>query len=50
MKKDIIMFFKGTDPIIVHPSKVAEMERRGWSLTKSSSSTKKGKDNGDTQR
>ena len=27
------MYLKGTDPILVHPSKVEEMERKGWSLT-----------------
>ena len=34
MKKDIIMYFKGTSPIVVHPAKVEEMERKGWSLEK----------------
>ena len=27
------MFLKGTASILVHPSKVEEMERKGWSLT-----------------
>tara|TARA_S200002703_G_scaffold159758_1_gene174551 strand:+ start:2029 stop:2175 length:147 start_codon:yes stop_codon:yes gene_type:complete len=48
MKKDIIMFYPGADSIVVHPSKVAEMERKGWSLNNPSSSKKKGKKNGDS--
>jgi hypothetical protein len=27
------MFLKGTASILVHPSKVEEMERKGWSLS-----------------
>jgi len=45
----IEMFFKGTDSIQVHPSKVEEMERKGWSVNKQSSSNKKGKEDGNTQ-
>lgn len=40
------MYYKGTDPIDVHPTKVSEMERKGWSLTppeKVKSVAKKGK-------
>ena len=41
------MFYTGTDPIDVHPSKVDEMKRKGWSIkppqeAKPSSSNKKG--------
>tara|TARA_Y100000310_G_C20635830_1_gene791101 strand:- start:63 stop:206 length:144 start_codon:yes stop_codon:yes gene_type:complete len=25
------MYLKGTDPIDVHPSKIEEMKRKGWS-------------------
>lgn len=46
------MYFDGTKPIDVHPSKVSEMERKGWSITppeqvdSKSKSSKKGKKNG----
>ena len=49
------MYLEGTDPIDVHPTKVAEMERKGWSLKepakgvgKSSLKFKKGESDGDT--
>ena len=40
------MYYEGTSPIDVHPTKISEMERKGWSLTapsggKSKKSSKK---------
>tara|TARA_R100001530_G_scaffold92753_1_gene64407 strand:- start:193 stop:351 length:159 start_codon:yes stop_codon:yes gene_type:complete len=29
----MLMYLSGTDPIDVHPTKVSEMERKGWSTT-----------------
>ena len=43
------MFKKGTDPIDVHPAKVEEMKRKGWSekpIEVKSSSKKKGVEDG----
>ena len=42
----MIMYLPGTDSIQVHPTKVEEMERKGWSKTPPKSV--KGKD-GNTQ-
>tara|TARA_R100000479_G_C6229612_1_gene144703 strand:- start:46 stop:180 length:135 start_codon:yes stop_codon:yes gene_type:complete len=42
------MYMKGTDPIDVHPTKVAEMERKGWSLENPKPSSKKGKEDGNS--
>jgi len=46
----MIMYYKGTDPIDVHPTKVSEMERKGWTLIEpvKPSSKKKGKEDGNT--
>tara|TARA_R100000808_G_scaffold2233_1_gene9261 strand:- start:411 stop:557 length:147 start_codon:yes stop_codon:yes gene_type:complete len=44
------MFKKGTDPIDVHPTKIDEMKRKGWSekpiVEVKSSSKKKGEEDG----
>jgi len=44
------MYKTGTDPIDVHPAKIEEMKRKGWSEkpieVKSSSKTKKGDSDG----
>jgi hypothetical protein len=45
------MFKKGTDPIDVHPAKIEEMKRKGWSekpIEVKSSSKKKGEEDGST--
>ena len=43
----MIMYLLGTDPIQVHPTKVSEMERKGWSKTPI---TNKETKNGNSQR
>ena len=48
------MFFKDTASILVHPAKVEEMEKKGWSLTpekvvkSKQKPAKKDKENGNT--
>ena len=49
----MLMYFKGTEPVDVLPHKVEEMERKGWSVkppVEAKPSSKKGKDDGNTQR
>ena len=43
------MYLQGTDPIDVHPAKVEEMKKKGWSekpIEVKSSSKKKGESDG----
>ena len=44
------MYLQGTDPIDVHPAKIDEMKRKGWSekpiVEVKSSSKKKGEEDG----
>ena len=45
------MFYKGTKPIDVHPTKVDEMLRKGWSLEDPNKKGKKSsKSAGDTSK
>ena len=37
----MIMTLKGTDDIDVHPTKVSEMERKGWALAEPEKGSKK---------
>jgi hypothetical protein len=37
----MIMTLKGTDDIDVHPTKVSEMERKGWTLAEPEKGSKK---------
>jgi hypothetical protein len=36
-----LMYYEGTSPIDVHPTKISEMERKGWSLTAPTGKSKK---------
>ena len=37
----MLMYHQGTKPVDVHPTKVSEMERKGWTLNAPSGKSKK---------